>query len=549
MLSLLEMSFAGGFMIAVIVIVRAVTVNKLPKQFFGVLWAVAGLRLTLPFSIPSPASIYTAASGLGVTVRRPGLLLSQTAPGTDTAPVPVWLIVWSAVAVICALIFLVTHLRSRREYAASLPVESPFVSSWLEVHRLRRPVRVRYSDRITAPLTYGFLWPVILLPKELDWTDEERLAFILTHELAHIRRFDALWKWVLAAVLCLHWFNPLVWVMYLLANRDLELCCDSFVVARCGRETRAVYALTLVGMEEKRSHFTPFASSFAKNALEERIIAIMKTKKVTLAGVAVALVLVTVVITVFATSATPTQTLGTPTPPPTVSPSVSPLPTASDVWENDREDYEEPQYTQAQYDSVKAALQLDGWEDMSIAAFNSKINAIFNGSEDSDSGRYEDTLHYAYELVLMLLPDTDPLSPYIRNTVQASLEEYQARLNEVYSGKQTDPEFSGSATRYREGDVYGDPYRQEVVMAHYSFTYRILEQDKLTVKARDQFLQDVMQGVQDYLDGKTIGELIDDDEGELHFKTALETAGKSATTAFIEFTGCDVSYYDSYDYN
>ena len=554
MLSLLEMSFAGGLMIAFIVIVRAVAVNKLPKQVFLILWAIAGLRLALPLAIPSPASVYTAVGQLGVTVRRPGLLLSQTTPAETASPLPIWLIVWCAVAVVCALVFLVTHLRSRRDYAASLPVENAFVKSWLESHRLRRPVQVRYSDQITAPLTYGFLWPVILLPKDLDWSDEARLAFILAHEMAHVRRFDALWKWVLAAILCLHWFNPLVWVMYVLCSRDLELSCDGAVVKQYGKDARAAYALTLVGLEEKRAHFTPLASSFAKNALEERIIAIMKTKRVTIAGVAIALALVAVVITVFATSAAPAKTGGSPTPPPvttpTITPSVSPSPVPSETDEPDEDwDGEYPaQYTQAQYDLVKNTLQLDGWEDMSIAQFNSKINAIFSNSENISTKKYEDTLHYAYEMVLMSLPDTDPLSPYLRNTVQASQEEYSTRLSEVYSGKQQDPEFSGEAKRNYEGDVYGDAFSRELINASYYFTYRILDQDKLTVKDRDQFLQNVMQGAQDYLDSKTMGELIDDNDGEEHFLTALKAAGAAASTSYIEFTGCEMGYYGNYGF-
>ncbi|MFQ7454207.1 MAG: M56 family metallopeptidase [Flavonifractor plautii] len=83
------------------------------------------------------------------------------------------------------------------------------------------------------------LRPVILLPKTLDRSDVSRLAFVLTHEMAHIRRFDALSKLLLAAAACLHWFNPLVWVMLVLANRDLELSCDAAVVRLYGAEARA----------------------------------------------------------------------------------------------------------------------------------------------------------------------------------------------------------------------------------------------------------------------------------------------------------------------
>lgn len=83
MLSLLEMSFAGGLFIAVIVILRAVAGNRLPKEIILTLWVVAGLRLLLPFAIPSPTSVYTYARQLGITVRQPGLLLSQTTPSAS----------------------------------------------------------------------------------------------------------------------------------------------------------------------------------------------------------------------------------------------------------------------------------------------------------------------------------------------------------------------------------------------------------------------------------------------------------------------------------
>ncbi len=569
MLSLLEMSVTGGILIAVIVIARALGINKLPKKAFLVLWAVALCRLILPFSLPSPASVYSVAEQAGVTVRRPGVLLSQAAPagGQGGAEVPAALIVWGAVALLFAALFLIVHLRARRNYRISLPVEDPFVAGWLEQHRLRRPVQVRYSDQTTAPFTYGVLWPVILLPKSLDRSDKTRLGFILSHEMAHIRRFDAFWKWVLAAVLCLHWFNPLVWVMYVLANRDLELSCDESVLRESGRDARAPYALTLVGLEEKRTHFMPLASSFSKNALEERITAIMKIKKTTIAGIAAALALVVAVTTVFATNAAPKSTGGIPAPSPSASVSPSPSPSAAPggplakvpggVAEiKDRpgpvvtngtgeggDDNYPTAYTKAQYDLVISALKFEGYEKMSIAEFNRKINAVLNGDGYWDEGG----VGYAYEMVMMFLESTDPNAPFLLNTVQASRDEYNARSEEVYGDKRVDPDFRGSAEIYQESDIYGDTVRRDIARADYTFTYRILDQDKLTVEARDQFLQNVMQGAQDYLNGRTPGELLDDKDGEAHFKTALEAAGKAATTGYIEFTGCEVEYYDAFD--
>jgi len=292
MQTLLEMSLSGAVMIGVIIIVRALAVNRLPKTAFLALWGAAFCCLILPMRIPSPISVYSAIRRRGdfpMPVRnwqRTGLLLTGNVAREASVPsLSPWLLLWIGGAVLLALIFLILHLRGRRVYAASLPVEQPFAKSWIEEHRLRRPVQVRYSDRIESPLTYGILWPVILLPADMDWKEEETAGFILAHEMSHIRRFDALTKWLLAAMLCIHWFNPLVWVMYILSNRDLELACDESVIRQYGMQSCPSYALALLEMEEKRTYLTPLSSSFSKNALKERIDAIMKAKKRTAAGI------------------------------------------------------------------------------------------------------------------------------------------------------------------------------------------------------------------------------------------------------------------------
>jgi len=141
------------------------------------------------------------------------------------------------------------------------------------------------------------------LPKNLDYDDEKQLALILTHEFTHIKRFDTLKKWILAASVCVHWFNPFVWVMYILANRDIELFCDETVIRKYGENTKPTYARALVRLEEKRIGLSPMMSSFSKNATEERIISIMKTKKITIATMLLAIGLVAGVVVIFATSA------------------------------------------------------------------------------------------------------------------------------------------------------------------------------------------------------------------------------------------------------
>ena len=96
----------------------------------------------------------------------------------------------------------------------------------------------------------------------------------------HIRYFDAAVKLLMAAALCIHWFNPCVYLMYIFFNRDLELACDEAVVRRFGEEEKSAYAMALIEMEEEKSGLLPLGNSFSKNAIEERIGAIMKIKKI-----------------------------------------------------------------------------------------------------------------------------------------------------------------------------------------------------------------------------------------------------------------------------
>lgn len=110
-------------------------------------------------------------------------------------------------------------------------------------------------------------------------------------------------KLLFAFTLCAHWFNPFVWVMYVLANRDIELSCDETVVQEFGETMKSAYAMTLIGMEEKKNGITPLCNNFNKNAIEERIICIMKIKKVTRLSIITAIMLVVGTATAFASSA------------------------------------------------------------------------------------------------------------------------------------------------------------------------------------------------------------------------------------------------------
>ena len=331
-MKLLQMSLAGGVMILVITVIRALAIERLPKKTFLALWAAALVRLLAPVSLPSALSIYSllarrapaaaewtavpALPDLPVAAEAGAAAAAQQTASAPAAQPPVWTIVWAVGAAVCAVVFAVADGRCCREVRASFPVENGVIRRWLQSHPLRRTVAIRQSGRISSPLTFGVLRPVILMPKKTVWTDETALRYVLEHEFVHIQRFDVLSKLLLIAAVCVHWFNPLVWVMYVLANRDLELSCDETVLRRFGGDVRAAYARVLIRMEAARGGFAPLCNHFGKNAIEERITAIMKTKRITIVSLGLAALLVAGTVTVFATSAqggtsgTPAKTAG-----------------------------------------------------------------------------------------------------------------------------------------------------------------------------------------------------------------------------------------------
>ncbi|NBK92483.1 M56 family metallopeptidase [bacterium 1XD21-13] len=317
-MSLLQMIFAGAVMILAIIVIRALAITFLPKKTFLALWGIAVMRLLLPFSLPSVFSVYSLI-GNHIPMTAPAKVQQAfevlppeisgqmaTMPGgiSNTAsPISVWTIIWGIGALVCALVFAIAYWKCRQEFQTSLPVDNDFIKGWLSSHQLKREISIRQSSRFSVPLTYGVLRPVILTPTSTDWENTKALQYVFAHEYVHIRRFDSITKLVLITGLCVHWFNPLVWAMYVLANRDIELSCDEAVVRLFGENTKAAYARSLISMEETRSGLTPLCNNFNKNAIEERITAIMKMKKTSVFSLVLALFLVFGVTTAFATSA------------------------------------------------------------------------------------------------------------------------------------------------------------------------------------------------------------------------------------------------------
>lgn len=331
-MTVLDMSLGGGVLIAAILVLRRGLLYRLPKWTFLLLWAVALCRLLIPFAVPSPLSVQTGAARVvqllekeeisdpvsepetpSVPITSPGTFredvpivpaLPVPAPLPETEPVSPLDIVRLTGTALCGLFFAAAYLWSWRRFWDAVPAESDFVRRWQEEHPTRLPVQIKVCGAVGAPLAYGLLRPVVLLPGDTDLSDEDQLTYVLTHEYVHIRRGDLLWKALLTAALCVHWFNPLVWIMYLRANQDLELACDEAVIRILGLDSRKGYAYALLAAAE--SGFSPLCITYTtKNHMEERIRAIMKMKKRSIAVMICAAMLVAGVSAVFATSSKP----------------------------------------------------------------------------------------------------------------------------------------------------------------------------------------------------------------------------------------------------
>lgn len=327
-MTLLEVSFAGAVFVIAVVMIRVIALNRLPKQMFIVLWEIALVRLIFPFKIPSALCIYTLIGQTRSTLAfleaeadKVALAISQESFGivqgmrgmeysaseqsaVNLASVSVWFVVWCVGMLLLAIFFMRSYLHCRLAFRTALPVRNACAEQWIKEHPLRRRISIRQSDRIATPLTYGIFHPVILMPKQTDWKNTGQLQYIFAHEYVHICRFDAFTKRMVLYALCIHWFNPFVWIMFFLFNRDMELACDESVIRQFGDRARSAYSFVLIGMAERKSGLMPFCNHFSKNAVEERINAIMKAKQTTGITFLSACLIVLVTVCLFATSTT-----------------------------------------------------------------------------------------------------------------------------------------------------------------------------------------------------------------------------------------------------
>ena len=290
-LTLLNMSLTASYLVAVVLLLRLV-LRRAPRGLLCLLWAMVGIRLVLPFSPESILSLIprrtviseqvllTPAPSLSVPIEATPALPSTapTLPSVlpQSAPVAkasltlgeIAAVVWLLGAAALASYALISYILIARRVRESTP----------------RPDGSRLCDRIATPFILGVVRPRIYLPATLS---EQDTVYVLAHERAHLRRLDHWWKPLGFAILIMHWFNPVLWIAYLLLCRDIELACDERVIRDMGAGCKQPYSEALLrcsidSSRVTRARIAACPLAFGEVSVKQRIRSVLHYKKPTL---------------------------------------------------------------------------------------------------------------------------------------------------------------------------------------------------------------------------------------------------------------------------
>lgn len=240
--NVLTASFHGSIVILAVLVLR-VALRKAPKKFICWLWTLAGLRLLMPIPLHSSFSLQPPTITIPASVN-----LSAAVP-----------VVWGGVALVIGLYSLVSYFRLRRQVLDAVKVPG----GW-------------ESDRIETAFVLGFVRPKIYIPAGMP---QEARKQILAHERTHLDKGDHWIKMVGFLALALHWFNPLVWVSYVLLCKDIEMACDERVVQFMELDERKAYSSALLQCSTNRAHYAACPVAFGEISVKYRIKSVLNYRK------------------------------------------------------------------------------------------------------------------------------------------------------------------------------------------------------------------------------------------------------------------------------
>ena len=281
-LRIVNTSISAGWVVLAVLLLR-LCLKRAPKWASVLLWGIVAVRMVFPFSIESVLSLIPSAETISPSIMMEQSPSVQTgvpalnhvinpvisgsftpAPGASANPLQIWIPVLAGIWLFgIAALFL---------YSA--------VSYW----RLRRKVceavilrgNIYQSEKVCSPFVLGIIRPKIYLPYHMD---SREMDHVIAHEQTHIRRKDHWWKPLGFLLLTTHWFNPLMWLSYILLCRDIELACDEKVIRKMSNEQRADYTQALVACSVDRRLITACPLAFGEIGVKERVKSVMNYKK------------------------------------------------------------------------------------------------------------------------------------------------------------------------------------------------------------------------------------------------------------------------------
>ena len=304
-LKLVNLSISASWLILAVLVLRVV-LKKAPKWVMPLLWGVVALRLVCLFSIESALSLIPSAETIPseiVTETREPVLYEQatldivtnpTLPSAAEVPVGVsrqqaqvdfniYSVLWLAGMAALLVHALVSAGRLKRKLATAILLRD----------------NIYESEFVDSPFVFGVVKPNIYLPMHMD---EGTAAYVIAHEHAHLARRDHWWKVLGYLVLALHWFNPLVWVAYILFCRDIELACDEKVVKGLDGAARADYSQALLSCAAPKRAVAACPLAFGEGNIKTRVKSALHYKKPAFWVAAAAVLAVVIVAVCFLTN-------------------------------------------------------------------------------------------------------------------------------------------------------------------------------------------------------------------------------------------------------
>ena len=276
------MSITASWLVLAVIFLRFI-LKKAPRAIIVVMWALVGIRLLCPASpqsffslVPSTETvptdiIYSDApvinSGFAVINSAVNPVISNSlAPNAGNSANPMQIIifvssvVWASGIVLMLLYSLVSYLKIYVKVREAAPLDD---NIWI-------------CDRIPAPFILGVFRPRIYLPSFMSERDKE---YVVAHERAHLKRRDYLWKPLGFLILTVYWFNPVLWIAYILLCRDIEAACDEKVIKSMGAEVKKAYSETLINYSVPRKFIAACPVAFGETGVKGRIKAVLNYKK------------------------------------------------------------------------------------------------------------------------------------------------------------------------------------------------------------------------------------------------------------------------------